>query len=1103
MELFDKKVSSVSNQYWHDRSDRLYFQYVDFLVRVVGRDAQSILDVGSNSCPYLEWFSWIPNKFSIDIQAPYHSWRVHGKKIDFLEYSNNREFDLCLCLQVLEHIDDVKSFAQKLLKVAHHVIVSVAYRWPAGTDSRHVQDPVDEEKLITWFNRIPNYQIIVTEPITEKRRLICYYYRDDPTKKLGIGDLQTRLIRTPFRASRKRYGQGIISWPRHSSQTSRNDTSDNSEETIALDNSEETITSRFERQVATVPDKLALVTDEISLTYRALDLKASSIAAALASLPFQTDRPIVLFLKDEAARIAAMLGALKGNRIFIPLAPDSPQQWVTQVIEDSGTAQIIVDSSTRSVAELAATGDVTVMEVEQLARSLEPSVADRTASPDNTAYIVYTSGSTGRPKGVANSHRRLIRSSDVRNRAAGVGCSDRYTNLRSSGVSSWIRNSLSPLLCGGTLFPFDLHRHGLQKLAPWLIAQKITYVSFSSPLLRTWLALLPDDLRFPMLRFIGTTDERLYAQDVIRVSRHLEGDWRIGHSYASAECGTIAAQVFTPSRLPDSGIVAVAVGRPVDGVEVCIKDETGALVPPGEIGEIVVRSRYLAQGYWNNPDLTAKVFQTDPLDSTIRIYRTGDLGRWRSDGTLEHVGRKGRRIRLRGYNVEPFQVECELIRQPGVTDAVVLLHDGAAGQEPCLVGYVVAPANASPSAIRKGLAECLPSYMVPSHIVVLDSFPIASSGKIDRSALPLPDGQEAVAFRAPSDDCERELCAIWQEILKLPKIGINDDFFELGGDSLQALMMFAEIEARLGCSVSPTTIVQTPTIACLAELIRANTSIAASQSLVLLPASGTGLPLFLVYDRAGFVTFYRHLVSGLKSDRPVYGLQPLPLDGKHRIARTIESMAADCVTEIRRVQPHGPYFIAGHSFGGKVSFEIAQQLVREGERVSFLGLIDTLFRNMAVEGWSWVSEAAYLSGKVRDVRGFQDLLFRGLRFIMWRLFRGTNFINLIRNELWFWQYDRWIRQGHSIPHKYRPAYYERLGVRANRSYVPKPYPGHITIFSSAGNSERQRAHWAPLARGGLTVLEVSARHNDMVLPPYSKLLAEHFDACLDATVRGE
>jgi surfactin family lipopeptide synthetase A len=300
----------------------------------------------------------------------------------------------------------------------------------------------------------------------------------------------------------------------------RSDTSEDSEDTIA---------SRFERQVAAVPDKLALVTEEVSLTYRELDLKASRIAAMLASLPSPRDRPIALFMKNEAARIAAMLGVLKASRIFIPLASNSPAKWVTQVIEDSGTAQIIVDSSTCSIMDLAAIDGVTVMEVEQLARSLQPFVTDRTASPNDTAYIVYTSGSTGRSKGVANSHLRLMRTTDVRYTVFGLGRSDRYANLASSGVARAITNTFLPLLSGGCLFPFDLHSHGLQELAPWLIAQKITYVWFSGSLLRTWLATLPDDLRFPALRFIGATGERLFAQDVIRISRHLEGDWRIGH----------------------------------------------------------------------------------------------------------------------------------------------------------------------------------------------------------------------------------------------------------------------------------------------------------------------------------------------------------------------------------------------------------------------------------------------------------------------------------------------------------------------------------------------------------------------------------------------
>jgi thioesterase domain-containing protein len=237
-------------------------------------------------------------------------------------------------------------------------------------------------------------------------------------------------------------------------------------------------------------------------------------------------------------------------------------------------------------------------------------------------------------------------------------------------------------------------------------------------------------------------------------------------------------------------------------------------------------------------------------------------------------------------------------------------------------------------------------------------------------------------------------------------------------------------------------------------------------------------------------THYRHLVSDLKSDRPVFGLQPLPKDGKHRIPRTVESIAAEYIIQVRRVQPHGPYFLAGHSFGGQVSFEIAQQLVREGECVSFLGIIDTILHNVP----AWVQEAMRLGRKVRHVHGFQEPLFRGLRYL---LDRGLSCMRYTRNLV----LDLWFRLGGSIPYKYWRTYYDWLRFRAGRAYAYKPYVGHITIFSSAGNSARQRASWEPLARGGLTVLEVPAAHNDMVLPPHSKLLAGHFDACLDATVR--
>src|SRR5262249_50703464 len=333
---------------------------------------------------------------------------------------------------------------------------------------------------------------------------------------------------------------------------------------------------------------------------------------------------------------------------------------------------------------------------------------------------------------------------------------------------------------------------------------------------------------------------------VIRTSQHLEGDWRIGHTYASTECQVIGTRVFTASHLPDAGIVPV--GRPVDGVEICIRDEAGAPVAPGVIGENFVRSPCPARGYWNNPDLTAKVFQTDPLDSEFRIYRSGDLGRWRSDGMLEHLGRKGRSIRLRGYSIEPFEVECELMRQPGVTDAVVLLYEAAPHQETFLVGYVVAPPNASASAMRKALAERLPSYMVPSRIVVLDSFPLESSGKIDRHALPPPverSPEREGSYVGPRNRIEETLASIWRDVLKLEQVGVHDNFFELGGHSLLAMQVVARLAKLFEFDLPLQRFFQIATVSALAaELQEKLGTDEARASLVSVPRTGNLLLSF-------------------------------------------------------------------------------------------------------------------------------------------------------------------------------------------------------------------------------------------------------------------
>ena len=306
---------------------------------------------------------------------------------------------------------------------------------------------------------------------------------------------------------------------------------------------------------------------------------------------------------------------------------------------------------------------------------------------------------------------------------------------------------------------------------------------------------------------------------------------------------------------------AVPVGKPVRGTEIRLENDAGQIVGPGEIGEIVVKSPFLALGYWKEPELTAASFPTDPTDGR-RFFRTSDLGRWRRDGTLEHFGRKGRKIKVRGFSVEPFEVECDLLRQPGISNAVVVLHQDA-GKEALLVAYVAAPSNISASTIRNGLATRLPTHLVPSHIVVMDSLPMTASGKIDRNALPPPSLKNLTShgYRAAANEHERLLVSIWEEILKLSKIGIDDNFFELGGTSLQTLVLFDRIKTVLSRDLPPSTILYAPTIVQLAELMRREGTFETAERLVPFRLAGGNEPLYFMHLGDGSLNYVRHLVA--------------------------------------------------------------------------------------------------------------------------------------------------------------------------------------------------------------------------------------------------
>jgi amino acid adenylation domain-containing protein len=838
----------------------------------------------------------------------------------------------------------------------------------------------------------------------------------------------------------------------------------------------------FEMQVERTPNAAAVAFEDQCLTYAELNAQSNRLARYLQRHGVRSGSFVASCMERSSDLIVTLLATLKAGGAYVALDTNIPSRRLHSILDNTRPAVIVVKSqqekdSLRLMEGAQIASLPIVICLDEDAQSISNESAenlDSDATSEGLAYVCFTSGSSGQPKGVCVPHRAIVRL--VKNVTyVSLSASDVFLQFAPISFDASTFEIWGCLLNGGQLAVLPSEMSSLAQLGSAIRKYNVSVLWLTAGLFHQMVDHELDSLAG--VRQLLAGGDVLSTAHVRKTLGRL-GQGRLINGYGPTENTTFTCCYSITDLFAEEH--SVPIGRPISNTQCFILDRNLQPVPIGVRGELFTGGEGLARCYLNDPKLTAEKFIPNPFHPASLLYRTGDFARYRSDGNIEFLGRIDNQVKIRGYRIEPGEIESVLKLHPAAREAVVAAREDVPGDRR-LVAYVApASATAKVTELQEFLKERLPAYMFPSAFVFIDAFPLTSNGKIDSKALPAPEGRSPELERsyvAPRTPTEELLARIWCEILNLKQVGIYDDFFELGGHSLLVVRLLSQIQRTLKIEVP----FAVSTIARLAEYIQATTGNAASQSLVPLRASGAGSPLFLVSGRTWHAMYYRHLVSDLKSDRPVFGLQPPPLDGKRRIPRTIGSMAADYVAEIRRVQPHGPYFLAGHSFGGQVSFEMAQQLVCEGERVSFLGLIDTGFRDPPVEGWHWASEAMHLSRRVRHVDSFQDLLFQGLRFM--------------RNTV----LDLRIRQGRSIPYEHRAAYYEWLCTRADLNYVSRPYTGHVTMFCRAGNSERQIAHWAPFAGGGLTVLEVPAGHVEMVLPPHSKVLAEHFDDCLDAT----
>ncbi|HWU87989.1 MAG TPA: amino acid adenylation domain-containing protein, partial [Kofleriaceae bacterium] len=697
----------------------------------------------------------------------------------------------------------------------------------------------------------------------------------------------------------------------------------------------------IEAQAARTPDAESVVFGTSRLTYRELDERANQLAHALRGLGVRPEVPVGLCLERSLELVVAMLGILKAGGAYVPLDPAYPVERLAFMMHDAGVAVLVTDE--RLADELPVEGVVVIcVDGEPRELASQPRHAPHTAvGADNLAYVIYTSGSTGRPKGVMVSHRAAVNHMVWMHRRWPLGPGDTVLHKTPVTFDASVWEIWAPLLGGARLVMAEPGRHADPG---YLVNQVIQHEVTDLQLVPSVLALVAEEpalAQCTSLRRLYAGGEALRRSLVERVHARLAVE--LINLYGPTEA-TIQAVVAVVE--PADAGAAVPIGRPIDNMRAYVLDDELAPVATGALGELYLAGDGLARGYAHRPELTSARFVPDPFSAEPggRLYRTGDLCRWRDDGALEYLGRRDGQVKLHGLRIELGEIEAVLTQAPGVKECCVDLRDGASGDRR-LIAYVVTHGALDRDALSGFLRDRLPHYMVPSLFVALDALPLTAHGKLDRRALPAPvlgadQDSTASTVALPRDALEEQLVRVWEEVLDISPIGITSNFFfDLGGHSLLAVRLMVAIRNATGHDLPLATLLQHPTIAELALVLRS--SPAPWSPLVLLRPGGSRPPVFCVHPHHGSVLCYAELARALDTDRPVYGLQASGRELGQEVAGSLEAMAATYVAEIRRVDPIGPYALVGWSFGGVVILEMARLLVAAGAEVSDLVMIDT------------------------------------------------------------------------------------------------------------------------------------------------------------------
>ncbi|MBW8683063.1 non-ribosomal peptide synthetase [Chitinophaga rhizophila] len=710
-----------------------------------------------------------------------------------------------------------------------------------------------------------------------------------------------------------------------------------------------TMVSLFDEQVARTPENIALSFQGISITYKVLQEKSRQLCAYLRQKGLHSGHMAGICVTTGINMVIAMLGVMRTGAAYVPIDPEYPADRIRFVVEDAALNVVLTENATQQKVNelLALPGSSLSVNLDEAAAEISataPFVMASLATPEDIAYVIYTSGSTGKPKGVIVKHHTVVNTLAWAKDYYRLSPADTAIQFFSFAFDSSVTEIYSHLIAGARLLLFSkIDRKDVLLLARIMEEEKVTRL-LTIPSIY---GILLDEMekRKLCIRMVTISGESVNTALVDKHYRIMP-EVPIINEYGPTECSVCA----TSQQLASGQIVTI--GTPITNMQVHIRHAQGYIQPIGVAGELCISGPGVTAGYLGRDELTNSKFIQFHNGEGRKYYKTGDLARWLPDGRIEFLGRIDEQVKVRGFRIELGEIEKVIVGSGYVEQAVVLPQQDSAGTTR-LTGYVV-PTNAfSKVALMTFLRETLPDYMIPGMLVTLDAIPLSPNGKVDKKALPAMHSSQLLTDERivhPQSAIQEELVRIWQELLGVRAISVTDDFFELGGHSILAIRLHARISNELNGDISVADILNNPTVLMQEKVLSKNnknnnTSIKAiPANLVLLsPAIGDASEnLFLAPGYMGICSSYVPFAQAFSKSHNVYSFNMTGLLPGESPLLSIAAIASGQISAIKALQQKGPYWLAGHSFGGRVAYEMARQLEATGDKVGYLYLLDAV-----------------------------------------------------------------------------------------------------------------------------------------------------------------